>query len=156
MSKTNNFKLVDFKIKNKANKEFIYGINISKIKEIINLPSITKLPNVNKNIEGLIDLRGKTIPIINLISLLEKENSIEKKVLVANFNNIEIGFLIGEPRRIREINYKKIKTIKNQKKDSFIISSTLLEDENQLLLIIDLEIIIKNLGFLKIENIPFV
>jgi len=42
-----------------------YCINISLVREIIYVPSITKVPNVASWVEGVIDLRGKIVRIIN-------------------------------------------------------------------------------------------
>lgn len=43
-----------------------YGIEILKVQEILKLPKVTKLPKSADFIKGVIDLRGKVIPIINL------------------------------------------------------------------------------------------
>ena len=43
-----------------------YGINILKVQEILNLPKITLLPKASEFILGVIDLRGKILPIIDL------------------------------------------------------------------------------------------
>jgi len=42
-----------------------YGVEVLKVREIIRMPTITKMPNVPQHIEGIINLRGKVIPIIN-------------------------------------------------------------------------------------------
>jgi purine-binding chemotaxis protein CheW len=47
-----------------SNEEF--GIEISRVKEIIRIPSITKIPQVPNYVEGVINLRGSIIPIIHL------------------------------------------------------------------------------------------
>ena len=43
-----------------------YGIDIAAIQEIIRLPDITPLPRSTPDVEGVINLRGRIIPILNL------------------------------------------------------------------------------------------
>ena len=66
---SNEMELVDFRIFKKAeNKvyEGIYGVNVAKVREIIKMPNLTELPGVPEYIEGIFDLRGVVIPVINL------------------------------------------------------------------------------------------
>ena len=53
--------IVCFKIGNEE-----YGIDILQVQEILKIPKITKLPKSRAHILGVIDLRGKVIPIIDL------------------------------------------------------------------------------------------
>ncbi len=66
---SNEMELVDFRIfkqgKDKVY-EGIYGVNVAKVKEIIKMPNLTELPGVPDYIEGIFDLRGVVIPVINL------------------------------------------------------------------------------------------
>ena len=43
-----------------------YGVEVLKVREIIRMPTITKMPNVPQHVEGIINLRGKVIPIISM------------------------------------------------------------------------------------------
>ncbi|WP_456452039.1 chemotaxis protein CheW, partial [Hydrogenimonas sp.] len=66
---TNELELVDFRIFKEENGkvyEGIYGINVSKVREIIKYPKLTELPGVPDFIEGIFDLRGVVIPVVNL------------------------------------------------------------------------------------------
>ncbi len=58
---SSSIQIVCFKI---ANEE--YGIDILKVQEIQKIPKVTKLPKSVDYIQGVIDLRGKVIPIIDL------------------------------------------------------------------------------------------
>ena len=66
---SNEMELVDFRIfKQEDDKvyEGIYGINVSKVREIIKLPQLTELPGTPEFIEGIFDLRSVVIPVVNL------------------------------------------------------------------------------------------
>jgi two-component system chemotaxis response regulator CheV len=66
---SNEMELVDFRIyKKEGDKvyEGIYGINVSKVREIIKVPKLTELPGTPDYIEGIFDLRDVVIPVVNL------------------------------------------------------------------------------------------
>ena len=70
--------LVSFKIGSEE-----YGIDILKVQEINRMPDITKVPQAPHYVDGVINLRGKVIPIINTrrkFNLEEKEVEEEKTV----------------------------------------------------------------------------
>lgn len=66
---SNEMELVDFRILKEENGEVyegIYGINVSKVREIIKMPTLTELPGTPNYIEGIFDLRSIVIPVVNL------------------------------------------------------------------------------------------
>ncbi len=74
-----------------------YTIPILKVQEIVNLPRLTKLPQVPHYIEGITNLRGRIIPIVNLKKLAGfGGDSIGEKVIVVTTGRITFGVLIDE------------------------------------------------------------
>ena len=74
-----------------------YGIEILKVQEILKLPKVTKLPKSAAYIMGVIDLRGKVIPIINLskrFSHEAREGSTDKRAIVVDIRGKQIGLAI--------------------------------------------------------------
>jgi len=66
---SNEMELVDFRIFKKVKDsiyEGIYGVNVAKVREIIQIPKLTELPGSPEYIEGIFDLRGVVIPVVNL------------------------------------------------------------------------------------------
>ena len=62
-----------------------YGVEVLKVREIIRMPTITKMPNVPQHVEGIINLRGKVIPIISMrrrFCLMENENSNQTRIII--------------------------------------------------------------------------
>lgn len=160
---TNEMELVDFRIhKLEKGKQYegVYGINVAKVNEIIRLPELTELPGVPDYIEGIFDLRGVVIPVINLAKWMHveipKHKKIKPRVIIAEFNNLMIGFIVHEAKRIRRINWKDIEPA------HFSSSADITMDKNrvtgvtriegeQVLLILDLESIVQDLGFYQPE-----
>ncbi|MDR3563465.1 MAG: chemotaxis protein CheW [Negativicutes bacterium] len=75
-----------------------YAISITQVKEIIQYKDATKLPNTPEYMVGIITLRGKIIPVINLALRLELEasKSTDKRVLIIEVTEREIGILVDE------------------------------------------------------------
>jgi purine-binding chemotaxis protein CheW len=48
----------------------LYGIDIARVEEIIRLPKITRVPRAPHSIEGVINLRGTVIPVVDLRQVL--------------------------------------------------------------------------------------
>lgn len=164
---SNEMELVDFRIFKQEDKEVyegIYGINVSKVREIIRLQPLTDLPGTPEFIEGIFDLRGVVLPVVNLakwMGIVEPEG-VEKnsRIIVTEFNNVLIGFIVHEAKRIRRINWADIDPssfISNSGSidGSKIAGVTKIEDDN-VLLILDLESVVQDLGLYSpdVDNIP--
>lgn len=84
-----------------------YGVEVLKVREIIRMPTITKMPNVLQYVEGIINLRGKVIPIISMrkrFGLMENENSSQTRIIIMDVAGGLIGFIVdgvSEVIRIR-------------------------------------------------------
>ncbi|MGM0508957.1 MAG: chemotaxis protein CheW [Fusobacteriota bacterium] len=93
--------------------ENIYGFDIQKVQEIMNVPVITKLPSNLDYILGVINLRGKVIPIINLrkrLRLKNKQKSEKKKIIILKENDSTYGFLVDGISEVEKINSNMIES----------------------------------------------
>jgi two-component system chemotaxis response regulator CheV len=157
---SNEMELVDFRIFKQEDGEVyegIYGINVSKVREIIRIPVLTDLPGTPEFIEGIFDLRDVVIPVVNLakwMGIIQPEG-IEKdsRVIITEFNNVLIGFIVHEAKRIRRISWSNIEPAEflsgpDSVDGSKITGVTKIEDDN-VLLILDLESVVQDLGLYK-------
>lgn len=74
-----------------------YGINISKVQEIIRMPDITKLPNIHEYILGVANLRGNVIPILDLKKRFMgyySEYAEESRVIVVEIPTGKLGLVV--------------------------------------------------------------
>ncbi len=154
---SNEMELVDFRIFKRDGDEIyegIYGINVAKVREIIRFPKLTELPGVPPFIEGIFDLRGVVIPVVNLAKWMgvDAPEGVDKesRVIITEFNNILIGFVVHEAKRIRRVNWKDIEPASFVSSDggldgSKITGVTRIEDD-AVLLILDLEGVVQELG----------
>ena len=75
-----------------------YAISISQVKEIIQYKGVTKLPNTPEYMEGVFTLRGKIIPVVDLVrrlGLTTSKND-DKRVLIIETAGREIGIVVDE------------------------------------------------------------
>ncbi len=83
-----------------------FGIDILRVQEIIRIMSITKVPNSPEFIEGVINLRGRVIPVINLrkrllLPTIEKDN--KTRVIVVELSGKTVGFIVDEVNEVLRI-----------------------------------------------------
>jgi len=164
---SNEMELVDFRILKQEDDnvyEGIYGINVSKVREIIRVPSLTELPGTPEFIEGIFDLREVVIPVVNLAKWMgiQSPEDAEKnsRVIITEFNNVLIGFVVHEAKRIRRISWGDIEPASfmsgtGSLDANKITGVTKIEGDN-VLLILDLESVVQELGLYSpdVENIP--
>jgi two-component system chemotaxis response regulator CheV len=155
---SNEMELVDFRILRQDSDgsvyEGIYGVNVVKVREIIKIPTLTELPNTPEYIEGIFDLRGVVIPVINLARWMGiNEPSAEKikpRVIISEFNGILIGFIVHEAKRIRRINWNDIEPASFSSGagafEKVQITGVTRIENGEVLLILDFETIVQELG----------
>jgi len=86
-----------------------YTVPILKVQEIIKLPQITKMPGVPYYVEGVTNLRGRIIPVVNLKKILGiQEQSPGSKVIVISSGKIIFGALVDDITGVVNIDEKNI------------------------------------------------
>ena len=86
------YQVVGFKL---GGEEFV--LDILKVQEIIRLVEITPVPNAPLFVEGVINLRGKVIPVISLrkrFGFNEKEKDSQTRIIVLEIENKLVGFVV--------------------------------------------------------------
>jgi purine-binding chemotaxis protein CheW len=93
--------LVTFKLGNEE-----YAVNILKVQEINRMKEITRVPNTPAYVEGVINLRGKVIPVVNLrakFSLAERENDIQSRIMIMDIQGITMGLVVDAVSEVLRI-----------------------------------------------------
>lgn len=83
-----------------------YGIEILKVREIIGVMAITPVPQSPNYIKGVINLRGKVIPVVDLrlkFGFPEKEHTKETCIIVVEVNNTLIGVIVDTVSEVLDI-----------------------------------------------------
>ncbi len=111
---TNELEIVEFNLSYKdkqgIEKSQSYGVNVSKVREIIRMPKITEIPNMPNSIKGVFVLRERIIPAIDLCSYLYGQSDLtnESKMIITEFNKLQTGLIVSNVSRIHRMSWNKI------------------------------------------------
>lgn len=88
-----------------------YGLEILKVREIIGLMEITRVPRMPDFVRGVINLRGKIIPVIDLrlkFGMNEQEDTKETCIIVVDLEDLLIGVVVDKVSEVLDIIADKI------------------------------------------------
>ncbi len=83
-----------------------FGVDILKVQEIIRTMEITKVPRAPAFVEGVINLRGKVIPIIDLrrrFGLQSRDHDKHTRIIVIEISNMIVGFVVDSVSEVLRI-----------------------------------------------------
>ncbi|MGE4266889.1 MAG: chemotaxis protein CheW [Deferribacterales bacterium] len=108
-SKDDEKQIVTFEIENEQ-----YGILIEKVQEINRYTNVTKVPKTPKFVEGIINLRGEVIPLIDLrtrFDLKAKERDEFTRVIIINLKKMKVGFVVDGVDEVLRIKNEDIDAV---------------------------------------------
>ncbi len=140
-SGTNEFEIVEFSIGG-----VYYGINVAKVREVIQRAPVTAMPQAHPYVDGLFTLRGKAIPLVNLPRCLNVVSSTDaaKNIIVTEINNYGIGFLVENVSRIHRISWKDMEPAPEVGDQSRVVGIIKMSD--RIVLLLDFETIIAEIN----------
>ncbi len=83
-----------------------YGVDISSVREIIRMQTITEVPKTPDFVEGVINLRGKVIPVIDLhkrFDLPMVEETSHSRIMVVEVDHITVGMIVDSVSEVLRI-----------------------------------------------------
>lgn len=140
----NRLELLLFKLNNRQR----YGINVFKVREVIQCPPLTSMPKLNKLVRGVAHIRGQTISVIDM-SMATGGRKIEdinnSFIVIAEYNRSVQGFLVSSVERIININWESIlPPPEGAGKASYLTAVT--EVDGELIEILDVEKILNEIA----------
>ena len=132
----------------KLNSRQRFGINVFKVREVLQCPKLTSMPKLNHLVRGIAHIRGQTISVIDM-SLAVGGKRIEDLstafIIIAEYNSSVQGFLVGSVERIINTNWQSIlPPPKGSGKASYLTAVTQMEGE--LIEILDVEKILNDIS----------
>lgn len=116
-SGTNELEIIEFHLEkilpDGSTKTCYYGINVAKVREVIQVPDTTDYPNAQPHMVGVFSSRDILTPLVDLAGWLGVPTSkvLEKKfVIVTDFNRMTNGFLIDSISRIHRISWNDVES----------------------------------------------
>ena len=152
---TNELEIVEFFLdepgENGATYRGCYGVNVAKVLEIIQMPKITALPEVqHPSVLGAFNLRSRVIPLVDLCVWLGKQHVEDKeppKVVVTEFNSVTTAFMVTGVNRIHRISWEAVEP--PSKYMSMVSKGTItgvVKLEERIVFLLDLEKIVAELN----------
>lgn len=140
---TNELEVLEFTVDGNA-----YGINVAKIKEIINYQPVTPVPNAHPSIEGIFMPRDTMITAIDLKNCLQRGISEPGGLfIVTNFNKLDIAFHVDFVIGIHRVSWAEIikpgATVTTSEDG---VSTGIIKKDNKLIIILDFEKIVTDIN----------
>ena len=133
----------------------IYGINVFKVREVLQCPKLTELPQRNPIVRGIAHIRGGTISVMDMNLAMGNEplEDIDNCfVIISEYNMAVQGFLVRAVEKIVNLNWENIHPPpKGMGKGSYLTAVT--EVDNKIVEIIDVEKILSEVSPMQ-EDIP--
>jgi len=83
-----------------------YAVDILKVQEINRMKEITRVPNSPNYVEGVINLRGKVIPVVNLrkkFGLADKDNDEQSRIMIMDIQGITMGLVVDSVSEVLRV-----------------------------------------------------
>ncbi len=140
---TNELEVLEFRLDGNA-----YGINVAKIKEIINYEEVTPVPNSHPSIEGIFMPRDTMITAIDLKNCLQRGVSEPGGLfIITNFNKLDIAFHVDSVIGIHRVSWREIikpgSTISTSEDG---VSTGIIKFDDRLIIILDFEKIVTDIN----------
>ncbi|WP_299807227.1 chemotaxis protein CheV [uncultured Shewanella sp.] len=131
-----------------------FGINVFKVKEVLQCPPLTSLPKLNSKVRGVAHVRGMTISVIDLSAATGGrpiENIDNCFIIISEYNRSVQGFLVSSVERIINMNWEAIMP-PPQGAGKFSYLTAVTEIDNELVEILDVEKILDEISPVNTET----
>lgn len=132
--------------------EETYGVDIGSVREIIRIQEITRVPRTADFVKGVINLRGKVIPVIDLrkrFGFIEAEHTKDSRIVVVDIDGSDIGVVVDAVTEVLRINTDSVESstgVTTTSDSDYLMGIAKLED--RLIILLDLQAALLNLDSL--------
>ncbi|HID56815.1 TPA: purine-binding chemotaxis protein CheW [Candidatus Poribacteria bacterium] len=119
-----------------------FGVDILSVREIVRMQPITRLPNVPDFIEGVINLRGEIIPVIDLrkrLGMPPGETDKKNRIMVVELGDKRVGLAVDAVSRVLKVNEDEIEPPPEAVKLNSRYITGIAKLDGDFMLILDLE-----------------
>jgi purine-binding chemotaxis protein CheW len=132
-----------------------YGVDISDVREIIRMQSITRVPGTADYMEGVLNLRGKIAPVVDLrkrLNLRVTEQTKESRIVVIDIDNKDVGVIVDGVTEVLRIPVSSVEPPAQmlQSGDSIHLKG-IAKLQDKLVILLDMDSILNDCGELNID-----
>ena len=145
------YQVVGFRIGNET-----YGVRIGSVREIVRVPEITIVPNAPEAIEGVINLRGKIIPVMDLrkrFGNVDIQPDKKNRILVVELETRLLGLIVSSASEVLKIAPSEIEppgTVFAEGESSYVTGVGKLK--GRLIILLDIARLLRRPEFKKFEE----
>jgi two-component system chemotaxis response regulator CheV len=139
-SGTNELEVLVFDVAN-----FIFGINVAKVREVLPATEITSLPQSHPSIRGVFKLRNQVIPVVSLqdhLGIASTIENAESTMILTDLNQQQTAFLVDGVERIHRLNWENILAVPALEALSHTPVTALVRCDSRLIVMLDFEMIL--------------
>ena len=124
-----------------------FGMDITKVLEILNYEEVRPVPNVAHYVEGIINVRGTVYPIFNLrkrLNMKLTEDTSEAKFVLLHLEDIRIGFLVDSVSEILTVDEEQVEKApqmidKNKSRNKNNTIDYIIKQEDRMVIVLNVE-----------------
>ena len=134
---TNEVEFLEFDLEDSS-----FGINVLKVREIIQPIAITKIPHAHSYVEGIVELRGDVLPVISLrraLKLPHKTDSKNDKFIITEFNQMKIVLRVDHVTQIHRLTWEKMEKPASINSGLHHYVTGVIKLESNMMLLLDVE-----------------
>ena len=139
-------------------REEVFGLNVFKIREVIQVPEITRAPDMPPGVIGMVSLRGTMLPVIDLASFTGMDvDEPPDKLIITEFNKSTTGMLVRSVEQIIRMEWNDIRVpppMMAHQMGGLVTAVTELKD-NRIAMIIDVEKVLSETAGLDEDESAF-
>ncbi|EJP21797.1 CheW-like protein [Peptostreptococcaceae bacterium AS15] len=143
--------LVVFKVAGQS-----YCTDILKIKEVCMKQDIVAMPNSPSFVEGISNLRGEVICIVNMadkLGVVSKSNNKNQKIIIISINNFSIGFSVDDISGIIHVSSEDIELTPDILSKSNVFSDGVVKTQDKIMILLDFNRILNDEEIEELENL---
>nr|WP_295974643.1 chemotaxis protein [uncultured Bacillus sp.] len=154
---TNELEIVEFGINNNK-----FGINVIKVREIINPVPVTQMPQTHPQVEGIVELRGEVLPVVDIakaIGFPPSSTPETDKFIVTEFNQQKLVFHVHSVSQIHRISWEQIEKPSDMYQSAESQITGIIKLHGEMILLLDFEKIVVDINpeigisILRMKNI---
>ncbi|MGG5736305.1 MULTISPECIES: chemotaxis protein [Bacillus cereus group] len=135
--------------------ENLFSINVMKVREIINPFPVTTVPESHHAVEGVVQVRGEILPVINLATALNLRSTKpldQTKFIISELNQMKVIFRVDEVHRIQRISWEQIDEPASLSMGLEQTTSGIVKLDGKIILLLDYEKIVCEISNKGYEN----
>ena len=134
-----------------------FGMDITKVLEILNYEEVRPVPNVAHYVEGIINVRGTVYPIFNLrkrLNMKPIEDTSDTKFILLHLDNVRIGFLVDGVSEILTVDEEQVEKAPQMiDKNKTNTIDYIIKQEGRMVIVLDVESLISEEENLFIQGV---